>query len=74
MAITRTAWMNIEMDALTKATVDLQAKGTTQYIIQGKPWVCYIAGRRQIHHIGTPLHNHINKITIEEHWEYKTEI
>ncbi len=66
--LTRTAWMNIKMDTLAKATIG-QEIGPQKYQIAGEPWICYIKGHRQVKEVSTALRTHINTITIKEHWE-----
>jgi len=44
MVLTHTAWMNIEMDSLAKATIDGKATRPQRYHIAGEPWICYIKG------------------------------
>jgi len=67
----RTAWMNIKMDLLAKAMIDRSATGPQKYHIAGEPWICYIKGIQQVKQVITALRNHINTITVEEHWERK---
>jgi len=61
MVLPQFAWMNIEMDALVKATIDHQTQGPTRYQLSDKQWVCYMAGRQQVKQITTALQEHINQ-------------
>jgi len=71
MALTRQAWMNIEMDELAKQTIDHDADQPTRYCIPEEPWCCYIAGTRVVKNIEEKLRSHINNVIIEEHWDKK---
>jgi len=42
--LNQTAWMNIEMDLLAKATIKSNFTGSQKYQFDGEPWVCYIKG------------------------------
>jgi len=63
-----TAWMNIEMDLLAKATINSNIIGPQKYQINGEPWISYIQGQRQM---SMALCTHINTIAIETHWTKK---
>jgi len=60
-ALPQLVWMNIEMDALAKATIDLQAQGPTRYKLEEEQWICYIAGWQQVKQVTTALQEHINQ-------------
>jgi len=70
-ALTRQAWMNIEMDELTKKTIDPAATQPTRYHIPGEPRICYAAGKRLVKNITGKLRSYINKLTIKDHWDQK---
>jgi len=44
-ALLRLAWMNIEMDGLAKAMIDMQKQGPAWYQLGKEQWVCHIEGR-----------------------------
>jgi len=44
LALSRTAWMNIEMDARTKQRAQQSFQGLEQYTILFKGWQCTIQG------------------------------
>jgi len=45
--------------------------GPTCYHMLGEPWCCYIEGQWLMRQVAGHLREHINCITIEEHWDKK---
>ncbi len=71
LALSWTAWMNIEMDAWAKQKAQIPHQGPVQYDIPSEGWGCEIQGKRQPKNLLNALQEHINGITIQEHWATK---
>jgi len=71
LALSRTAWMNIKMDTQAKQKAQIPHQGPVQYEIPSEGWVCAIQGQRQPKNLLNALREHINGITIQEHWATK---
>jgi len=71
LALSQTAWMNIEMDARAKQRAGTCFKGPDQYTIPYEGWSCAIHGFRVIKKLQTKLREHINGITLQQHWASK---
>jgi len=63
--------MNIEMDARAKEQAGTRYQGPDQYMIPYEGWKCAIHGHQIVKQLQTKLHNHINGITIQQHWATK---
>jgi len=59
------------MDGITNQLAKTPFQGPNQYKIPYKGWSCYIGGQRIIKQLPAILCNHINGITIKEHWAAK---
>jgi len=70
-ALTILASMNAEMDAVAKRMIDKEAVGPKRYKIPGELWCCYVEGQWLTQQVAAHLRVHINRITIEAHWDKK---
>jgi len=71
LALSWTAWMNIKMDARAKQWAGTSFQGPDQYTIPYKGWKCAIHGYCVIKKLQTMLHEHINRIALQQHWASK---
>jgi len=71
LALLWTTWMNIKMDAWAKQKAQTPYQGPAQYNIPFKGWRCKIQGQRQLKNLLISLQDHINGITIQQHWATK---
>jgi len=71
LALSRVAWMNIEMDGRAKERAMIPHQGPTGYTIPYEGWQCGIQGQRLTKHLQTKLRDYINGITIQQHWSKK---
>ncbi len=70
-ALTRLAWMNINMDKAAKAKLLSVGPDKQQGSIPYEGWTCAIEGRRSIKHLVTDLRQHLNGKIILNHWATK---
>jgi len=71
LALLHTAWMNIKMDAKAKQQAKIPYHGLSQYTIPYEDWQCLIQGQCIIKQLPSKLREHINEITIQNHWAKK---
>jgi len=71
LALSRTGWMNIEMDDRVKQKDKQPYHGPETYTIPFKGWKCNIQGHRITKNLPTRLGDYINGITIQHHWASK---
>jgi len=70
-ALPCTAWMNIEMDALAKATVSLDGPMEQTVAMPYEGCVCSIEGHRIVKNLTATLWKHLNGPLIMNHWATK---
>jgi len=66
------AWMNIEMDLLTKYKLLSAELTDSTDKIPFEGWTCMIEGQWVIKHLPTALHQHLNGRILLNHWATKT--
>jgi len=68
-ALTRDAWLNIEVDQLAKQKLASSYTGPSFYYLPGNPWSCYVGKVHMVKQLHQSLQKSINGQDMLKYWE-----